>query len=490
MSSYQNIAQDYLFRAVGVETVGPLGPEASRLISELGKMIWQETGEIRLPASATNCSAPTAEQQQRIAALHAAGCAVAEIVRKVGTSLHYVRCEIELLSGRNHHQCPNPAHSVGCNDQERQIVRLFDEGRGVSEIAHRLRLNPATVYRKLRLLGKTTIRYSKRKLSGEKPHESASPLRDNRQSPEMPEPTAALPTRRPILNSCCRATRCTTRITVTHKQQQTIRELFDKGYSASHIVRRVGLGQRVIEQELLRMGKCPSDNGVGGHHQRYHPRTAEARSKILQLFDQNVSQEEICRRVKLNHQTIAKVVRLAGRSFTDRRWTKYKDRRKPQKSGHRADSRQSRPKSRSLARTTVQEHSDSDEFEDAENAEEEASQPVAIQCSEAITSDATAKPLEIAPETNRRPVTDAAKADNGVKEAETAVIGCHGPVGDSRYRCQACGFQTAAETAFLSHLMSPSHKRHTDNFLLACADCQFRSRQPSKMLQHCIKHAN
>ncbi|XP_055348003.1 uncharacterized protein LOC129595114 [Paramacrobiotus metropolitanus] len=46
-AKYQNIAQDYLFRAVGVETVGPLGPEASRLISELGKMIWQETGEIR-----------------------------------------------------------------------------------------------------------------------------------------------------------------------------------------------------------------------------------------------------------------------------------------------------------------------------------------------------------------------------------------------------------------------------------------------------------
>ncbi|XP_055354833.1 uncharacterized protein LOC129600367 [Paramacrobiotus metropolitanus] len=44
---YQEITHDYLFRAVGVETVGPLGPEASRLISEVGKMIWQETGEKR-----------------------------------------------------------------------------------------------------------------------------------------------------------------------------------------------------------------------------------------------------------------------------------------------------------------------------------------------------------------------------------------------------------------------------------------------------------
>ncbi|XP_055355715.1 uncharacterized protein LOC129601040 [Paramacrobiotus metropolitanus] len=47
IGKYQNITQDYLFRAVGVETLGPLGPGASQLITEVGKMIRQETGEVR-----------------------------------------------------------------------------------------------------------------------------------------------------------------------------------------------------------------------------------------------------------------------------------------------------------------------------------------------------------------------------------------------------------------------------------------------------------
>ncbi|XP_055347966.1 uncharacterized protein LOC129595079 [Paramacrobiotus metropolitanus] len=47
VEKYPDITPDYLFRAVGVETLGPLGPDASRMVTELGQMIREETGEIR-----------------------------------------------------------------------------------------------------------------------------------------------------------------------------------------------------------------------------------------------------------------------------------------------------------------------------------------------------------------------------------------------------------------------------------------------------------
>ncbi|XP_055330817.1 uncharacterized protein LOC129583125 [Paramacrobiotus metropolitanus] len=47
VAKYQELTRDYLFRAFGVETLGPLGPDASRLVTEVGKMIQQETGEVR-----------------------------------------------------------------------------------------------------------------------------------------------------------------------------------------------------------------------------------------------------------------------------------------------------------------------------------------------------------------------------------------------------------------------------------------------------------
>ncbi|XP_055348359.1 uncharacterized protein LOC129595388 [Paramacrobiotus metropolitanus] len=47
VAKYRELTRDYLFRAFGVETLGPLGPDASHLVTEVGKMIQQETGEVR-----------------------------------------------------------------------------------------------------------------------------------------------------------------------------------------------------------------------------------------------------------------------------------------------------------------------------------------------------------------------------------------------------------------------------------------------------------
>ncbi|XP_055357023.1 uncharacterized protein LOC129602087 [Paramacrobiotus metropolitanus] len=47
IEKYRDIGQDYLFRALGFETLGPPGPEAVRTITEFGQKIRQETGEKR-----------------------------------------------------------------------------------------------------------------------------------------------------------------------------------------------------------------------------------------------------------------------------------------------------------------------------------------------------------------------------------------------------------------------------------------------------------
>ncbi|XP_055351034.1 uncharacterized protein LOC129597488 [Paramacrobiotus metropolitanus] len=49
VTKYQNITPDYLFSALGFETLGPNGPEGSRLLTEVGRRVRQETGEARAP---------------------------------------------------------------------------------------------------------------------------------------------------------------------------------------------------------------------------------------------------------------------------------------------------------------------------------------------------------------------------------------------------------------------------------------------------------
>ena len=44
---YAHLLDDYIFAPVAAETLGDWGPEAFRLLKELGRRIWQATGEPR-----------------------------------------------------------------------------------------------------------------------------------------------------------------------------------------------------------------------------------------------------------------------------------------------------------------------------------------------------------------------------------------------------------------------------------------------------------
>ncbi|XP_055348736.1 uncharacterized protein LOC129595680 [Paramacrobiotus metropolitanus] len=312
-------------------------------------------------------------------------------------------------------------------------------------------------------------------------HSAAETARDDRQSPEFPEPktmpTDSRPDERQQWQHVPRKT--------TDQQRKMIYTMFQQGISGQTIASRAGVTDHLVYRELVLIGETLSQRGGRKRDSRV---TLAKQQLIIQLFNENVNILKIARRVDHCARTVSNELYLAGKDVRQRHLQQLRIAWKRRA----ARDHVSRLHGKTTQRTRPPLRGKPSPNEDTAAVE---TFPVNSDVRTDYHSESVIKTEDTSDDNGStgQPTHQYEAKNNSTEDLKPTfkeiIISCHGSADQHRYRCNACHFLSDVEQHLVSHFFSQDHQRQARNAHLVCADCRFRSSQTVKMVRHCLKHS-